>query len=93
MESQPKSGIKGFNFVKLDKNGQELADNATDWRCVEDKNTGLIWEVKVDDPSSPRDKNRLFAVNAAGYTPNKYDLELATCQQDGSALCDTKQYA
>ncbi|HIF9267230.1 TPA: DUF1566 domain-containing protein [Photobacterium damselae] len=88
-----KSGIKGFNFVKLDKNGQELADNATDWRCVEDKNTGLIWEVKVDDPSSPRDKNRLFAVNAAGYTPNKYDLELATCQQDGSALCDTKQYA
>ncbi|MDP2558313.1 hypothetical protein Q8W15_15505 [Photobacterium damselae subsp. piscicida] len=43
MESQPKSGIKGFNFVKLDKNGQELADNATDWRCVEDKNTGLIW--------------------------------------------------
>ncbi|MDQ2075634.1 DUF1566 domain-containing protein [Marinimicrobium sp. ABcell2] len=42
----------GFSFTKLDANGNPLDDSATEWRCVEDNNTGLVWEVKLDDSSS-----------------------------------------
>jgi hypothetical protein len=34
-------------YIKLDKNGKELSDNAKNWSCVKDKKTGLIWEVKT----------------------------------------------
>jgi len=39
-------GHAGFSFTKLDTNGNELLANATDWSCVKDNVTGLIWEVK-----------------------------------------------
>lgn len=39
-------GHAGFSFTKLDANGNELLANATDWSCVKDNVTGLIWEVK-----------------------------------------------
>ena len=43
------SGDVGFDFTKLDSNGNDLAETATEWSCVRDNVTGLIWEVK--DPS------------------------------------------
>lgn len=39
-------GKAGFSFVKLDVTGAILTANATDWKCVKDKVTGLTWEVK-----------------------------------------------
>ena len=39
-------GHAGFSFTKLDANGNELLANATEWSCVKDNVTGLIWEVK-----------------------------------------------
>jgi hypothetical protein len=35
-----------FSFTKLDANGKALPDTATDWSCVQDNRTGLIWEGK-----------------------------------------------
>lgn len=88
------SGQKGFSFVKLDAKGQPLTDDAAAWSCVKDLNTGLIWEVKVDDPASPRDKNRLFAIKTAQYSPSSYDIALATCTEEGSGqYCETEEYA
>ncbi|MFX4227164.1 MAG: DUF1566 domain-containing protein [Porticoccaceae bacterium] len=39
-------GLAGFDFTKLDVNGNELPENASDWSCVQDNHTGLMWEVK-----------------------------------------------
>lgn len=48
-------------YRKLDDRGQVLPDNAPSWQCVKDLNTGLVWEVKSDDPLSPDWKSRPFA--------------------------------
>ena len=42
-------GRAGFSFTKLDSAGNPLAASATEWSCVQDNVTGLIWEVKTDD--------------------------------------------
>jgi hypothetical protein len=47
-------GHAGFNFTKLDNNGNPLPDQSVDyattpWACVRDNVTGLVWEVKTDD--------------------------------------------
>ncbi len=43
------AGHAGFDFSKLDSNGDELPGDAADWQCVRDNVTGLVWEVKTDD--------------------------------------------
>lgn len=42
-------GSGGFDFSKLDANGNSLPADATEWSCVRDNHTGLVWEVKTDD--------------------------------------------
>ena len=42
-------GQAGFDFTKLDANGNALAASATSWSCVRDNHTGLVWEVKTTD--------------------------------------------
>ncbi len=42
-------GVAGFDFTKLDFNGNSLSASATGHRCVRDNYTGLVWEVKTDD--------------------------------------------
>ncbi len=46
------NGHAGFDFTKLDANGEPLADQSLDyatqpWDCVRDNYTGLTWEVKT----------------------------------------------
>ena len=55
------AGHAGFDFTKLDANGDPLSIqdaawsddgleiDGTRWSCVRDNHTGLIWEVKTDD--------------------------------------------
>lgn len=42
-------GHAGFSFTKLDSGGNSLPDDASEWQCVRDNVTGLIWEVKTED--------------------------------------------
>lgn len=42
-------GVKGFDFTKLDENGQPAPADAKSWACVRDNVTGLVWEVKTAD--------------------------------------------
>lgn len=83
-------GQAPLRYRKLDGKGQPMADNAPDWECVEDLNTGLIWEKKLDDPDSPRDKHRTFAWALGDYEPTQEELDYA-CPQ-GEAICTTEQY-
>jgi len=41
------NGHGGFKFVKLDAHGDPLPADAPVWRCVADRVTGLVWEVKT----------------------------------------------
>jgi|GEM_PF-7131196 len=40
------SGSAGFDYTKIGANGQVLASNASQWDCVRDNVTGLLWENK-----------------------------------------------
>lgn len=85
---------KGFDFVKLDNQGQELADDAKDWSCVLDKRTSLIWENKLDDDKSFRHKDRTFTLRIPGsIEPHADDLAEATCAaNDDDSMCTTQDY-
>ena len=53
-DNDDSDGRAGFSFTKLDANGAPLPDQAGDydtdpWDCVEDRTTGLTWEVKTND--------------------------------------------
>ena len=49
----------GFDFTKISATGQTLPANATEWSCVQDNHTGLMWEVKTDD-GGLRDKDNTY---------------------------------
>ena len=42
-------GHAGFSYTKLDSNGDPLDSSASNWVCVRDNVTGLVWEVKTLD--------------------------------------------
>ena len=51
-------GTGGFDFTKIDATGNKLAANASNWSCVQDNVTGLMWEVKTT--SGTHDKNKTY---------------------------------
>lgn len=85
-------GRAGFQFTKLDMNGQPLADQSVDyatnpWRCVRDERTGLLWEVKADDTGAQ-----------SGSWTYYYDLEATYANRGippktGGGVCDTDDCA
>ncbi len=83
-------GQAPLRYRKLDGKGQHLADNAVEWECVEDLNTGLVWEKKLDDPDSPRDLHKVFAWEFGNYHPSQAELDYAC--PEGEAICSTEQY-
>ncbi|HMY00826.1 MAG TPA: DUF1566 domain-containing protein, partial [Agitococcus sp.] len=58
-------GDAGFDFTKISATGAALPANATQWSCVQDNHTGLMWEVKTDD-GGLRDKDNSYT----WYNPN-----------------------
>ncbi|WFF99286.1 DUF1566 domain-containing protein [Aeromonas caviae] len=83
-------GQAPLRYRKLDGKGQPLADNAYEWECVEDLNTGLVWEKKLADPDSPRDLHKVFAWEFGNYHPSQAELDYAC--PEGEAICSTEQY-
>lgn len=45
--SKDGSGAAGFDFTKVSADGRLLAENASEWTCVLDNHTGLLWEKKT----------------------------------------------
>ena len=52
-------GHAGFSFTKISSTGVELPASATEWSCVKDNVTGLMWEVKTND-GGLHDKNETY---------------------------------
>lgn len=42
-------GKAGFDFTRLNANGDEQDADVAQWSCVRDNVTGLVWEVKTND--------------------------------------------
>ncbi len=66
-------------YLKLDAGGNELPANATNWSCVKDKDTGLIWEAKSDD-GGLRDRDwRYLTRITTGVTPLRLTITAIPC--------------
>ncbi len=53
-------GQAGFDFTKLNVNGDEQDDDVTQFSCVRDNVTGLVWEIKTTD-GGLRDQDHLYS--------------------------------
>lgn len=58
--NDPSDGYAGFSFKKLDANGNPLNTDASNWHCVEDNITGLLWEVKTNNVASLQHKSHTY---------------------------------
>ncbi|WP_199608856.1 Lcl C-terminal domain-containing protein [Flocculibacter collagenilyticus] len=56
------AGTRAFDFIKLDENGKEVVETSSEYACVRDNVTGLIWEVK-DPPTGTPPSTKLRAGN------------------------------
>ena len=79
-------GHAGFSFTKISSTGAELPVSATQWSCVKDNVTGLMWEIKVDD-SGLHDKDWTYSWYEPDGTKNGGDAGI----QDGGRCDDTSQ--
>ena len=93
-------GHAGFSFTKLDSSGNALAASATEWSCVLDNVTGLIWEVKTDD-GGLRDKDDSYNWyntdpetngGAVGYADDDGDICYGYDSSDASTYCNTEAF-
>ncbi|MEQ1531432.1 MAG: DUF1566 domain-containing protein, partial [Methylococcales bacterium] len=65
-------GHAGFSFTKISSTGTALPAQASEWACVKDNVTGLIWEVKTDD-GGIRDKDLGYSYYNTSFNPkNEY---------------------
>ena len=91
-------GSAGFDFTKLDANGNPLPAAATSWDCVRDNVTGLVWEIKTTD-SGLRDKDWTYTWCNTNSATNGGNA--GTCDTGSGvgsdkcydpARCDTEKY-
>lgn len=91
-------GHAGFDFTKIANDGSVLPASAVlgsgpnDWACTRDNVTGLIWEVKVDNPSHLRDRGHTYTWYDTYYDPSSPEGSLRGVQNGGTCVgsaCDT----
>ncbi|MDD5227220.1 MAG: DUF1566 domain-containing protein [Methylococcales bacterium] len=51
-DNDDKDGHAGFSFNKISATGENLPLDATQWACIKDNITGLLWEVKTTKNSA-----------------------------------------
>ncbi len=88
-QNDDSDGHAGFNFTKLDMEGNSLPSTAAEWFCVKDNITGLIWENKsaAEDLQYHKAEYTWYDPTAeGGYEGTK---SLDECNSNG---CDTYAY-
>ncbi len=85
------SGVAGFDFTKLDADGQPLSADATEWHCVRDNHTGLIWEVKTHD-GGLRDQSHTYSWFNPDNSINGGDSGVQDTGWCAGSACDTHAY-
>jgi hypothetical protein len=87
-------GEQGFDFTRLNQNGDEIDQDTADWRCVRDNITGLIWENKTGIPGDLHDAEQLFTWYSFGDNGGfEGDLNAgSTACNLSSEECNTQAY-
>lgn len=83
------AGAGGFDFTKLNANGDRLPASATSWDCVADNATGLVWEVKRDQPGHLRHVLNSYSWYDPNPATNGGDAGLANGGFCSGSACDT----
>lgn len=86
-------GQQGFDFTRLDAIGDEVDSESTNWSCVRDNITGLIWEAKTGPLTTDIHSNQYSytwyqAENNAGFAGD----ELGTAATCSLANCNTSEF-
>ncbi|QBY03373.1 DUF1566 domain-containing protein [Thalassotalea sp. HSM 43] len=90
-------GIAGFSFTKIAADGTELSDDATEYSCLLDNVTGLMWEVKTDQ-SGIHNKFERFSyydsdpATNAGYPGKTPEQRLEHCDPTFLACLTTEEF-
>jgi pimeloyl-ACP methyl ester carboxylesterase/uncharacterized protein involved in tolerance to divalent cations len=71
-------------YTKLDSTGKELESTATEWSCVKDKDTGLIWESKTED-GGIHDADNVYT----WYNPNVTSINSGGGTENGDGDTDS----
>lgn len=85
------SGTAGFDFTKMDVNGNELPGDAEQWSCVLDNVTNLIWEEKTSD-GGLRDVNNYYTWYDPNAASNGGDEGIQNQGRCFGSDCDTFSY-
>lgn len=89
-EEEEEEKETGNQYIKIDFSGNRLPDMTETWRCVEDPNTGLVWEVKSGD-GDLHDKHNLYS----WHDPAKEGGVAGVADGgrcDGDVECDTHAF-
>jgi hypothetical protein len=102
--SKTGGGDQGFDWLKLGANGQRLAvqnqawqdggleASGQQWRCVKDLHTGLLWEVKLNDPGGLQHWEYKYAWYDTDSSRNAGDPGFADSRRCGPIACQTQAY-
>jgi len=90
-ESDDENGHAGFDFTKLDNDGRELLNTASEWHCVKDNITGLIWEVK-QAVGGLHDATNTYTWFNSNETSNGGDIGTANGGVCAGSNCDTESF-
>jgi len=84
-------GHAGFSYTKLSSSGSVLPASATNWACVRDNVTGLVWEMKTDDGGIHDKDNRYRwggkTAQGTGYGDYLADWNVLVDGSNNAALC------
>lgn len=83
-------GPAGFDYTRLDANGDALPQSAEMWSCVLDSYTGLVWEVKTDDPLGPSHHGHTYTWYEPDGSINGGQPGLANGGSCSGSDCDTR---
>ena len=85
-------GNAGFSFTKIDNNGDALSPTASNWSCIEDNVTNLMWEIKTTN-GGLRDKDWVYTWYNNNSTANGGNPGV---ENGGNCIdsvsCDTEKY-
>src|SRR5690554_357510 len=86
------AGPAGFDYTKLDANGVDLPDNETNWTCVRDNVTQLVWEVKTT--ANVEDRYSWYSSDdtSNGFSSNGSETD-ARGERDSDSACTDNEAA
>ncbi|WP_286806963.1 MULTISPECIES: DUF1566 domain-containing protein [unclassified Marinimicrobium] len=79
-----------YDFTKIDSEGNELPDDATEWFCTRDNVTGLLWEVKTE--TGLHGANNLYSWYSPDDTVNGGVVGVPDGGHCEGSACDTHAF-